>query len=311
MQNEEFGMTQGPRPTPFTLSLPPVFSLPETVVSHGWYRLPPFRWDEASGTLERTELLDGAGAVDVAFRARKRLTISSTADLSPFRDEIATRVNRMLQLHVDLEPFHRMCLRRRSHRLVAERAFGRLLCSTSLFEDAVKIVLTTNTTWAQTVRMATLLVDRLGSAAPSGSRAFPSPAQVAATTERVLREECRLGYRAAYVLAMARGIVNGSIDLERISDPAQETDQLFKSYRLLPGIGPYGSAHLLAMDGRHDHIAVDTEFRSFVRRAYLNGSDASDREMLAIYEKWGRWKYLGYWSELWLEIAGKVAERPK
>jgi 3-methyladenine DNA glycosylase/8-oxoguanine DNA glycosylase len=293
------------------LSLPADFSLPVTVDSHGWYRLPPFRWEEATETLGRTELLDGAGAVDLAFRVRRGLEVSSDVDLGPLRAEIAARVGRMLQLHLDLEPFHRLCRRRRSHRVVAEKGFGRLLCGTSLFEDAVKIILTTNTTWGQTVRMATLLVERVGTSSPSGHKAFPSPSQLAAVSERVLREECRLGYRAPYVLSLARGITDGSLDLDEIANPGLTSAELLKSYRRLPGIGPYGAAHLLAMDGRHDSIAVDTEFRSFVRRAHFRGEEVSDREMLHVYRGWGRWKYLGYWSELWMEIAGKVAEKRK
>lgn len=296
---------------PLTIPLPPAFTLPETVVSHGWYRLPPFRWDEKKRTLGRTELLDGSGAVDLVFRAARRLTVSSDSDLTPHRDDLAARINRMLQLHIDLDSFHARCRRRRSHRLVAERGFGRLLCGTTLFEDAVKIILTTNTTWSQTVRMATLLVERFGTPSPSGKRAFPSPAQIAATTDASLRGECRLGYRAPYVLGLARGIVDGTLDLDQIADPTQKTEELFHAYRKLPGIGPYGSAHLLAMDGRHDYIAVDTEFRSFVRRAHFKGKDATDKEMLHVYRGWGRWKYLGYWSELWMELAGRVAEKPK
>lgn len=297
--------------TRLSYDAPAGFTLPATVVSHGWYRLPPFRWDETTGTLFRTELLDGSGAADLAFRAGKRLTITSAADLAPHRDELASRVNRMLQLHLDLEAFHRLCLRRRSHRIVAQHGFGRLLCGTTLFEDAVKIILTTNTTWSQTVRMSTLLVERLGTPSPDGNKAFPTPAQIASSTETVLREECRLGYRAPYVLTLARGITDGSIDLARIADPSQDTESLFRSYLRLPGIGPYGSAHLLAMDGRHDYIAVDTEFRSFVRRAHFHGADVTDKEMLHVYRGWGRWKYLGYWSELWMELAGKVAEKPQ
>ena len=297
---------------PLTLTLPSAFSMPETVVSHGWYRLPPFRWDESSRTLGRTELIDGLGAVDLSFRAGKRLTVSSSADLTSARDEVARRTTRMLQLHLELELFHRQCRRRRSHRVVADRGFGRLLCATSLFEDAVKIILTTNTTWGQTVRMATLLVETLGTPSTSGRKAFPSAAQLAETTENVLRQQCRLGYRASYVLSLARGVVDGSIDLDRISDPSQDTPQLYKAYRELPGIGPYGSAHLLAMDGRHDYIAVDTEFRSFVRRAHFKGRDVSDDEMLKVYRGWGRWKYLGYWSELWLEeMEARLGKKPK
>ena len=90
--------------------------------------------------------------------------------------------------------------------------------------------------------------------------------------------------------------------------PSQSTEELFKSYRTLPGIGPYGAAHLLAMDGRHDFIAVDTEFRRFVRERYHKGRAVSDKTMLRRYSKWGRWKYLAYWSELWNEVADRLVE---
>ena len=74
---------------------------------------------------------------------------------------------------------------------------------------------------------------------------------------------------------------------------------LFQSYRSLPGIGPYGAAHLLAMDGRHDFFAVDSEFRRFVRETHHRGRKVGDAAMLRRYARWGRWKYLAYWSELW------------
>lgn len=73
----------------------------------------------------------------------------------------------------------------------------------------------------------------------------------------------------------------------------------FRRYLTLPGIGLYGAAHLLAMDGRHDFIAVDSEFRRFVRDTYHRGRTVSDATMLRRYATWGRWKYLAYWSELW------------
>ena len=69
----------------------------------------------------------------------------------------------------------------------------------------------------------------------------------------------RLGYRADYVHELSRGVENGGIDTSFASDTSLQTEQLFKSFKALPGIGPYGSAHLLAMEGRHDFIAVDTE----------------------------------------------------
>jgi 3-methyladenine DNA glycosylase/8-oxoguanine DNA glycosylase len=121
-----------------------------------------------------------------------------------------------------------------------------------------------------------------------------------------LQNDCRLGYRAKSIHALASGIVSGSIDLARIADPAQTTEALFASYRTLPGIGPYGAAHLLAMDGRHDFIAVDTEFRRFVREAYHGGRMVKDSTLLRRYKRWGPWKYLAYWSELWNSVADRL-----
>ena len=44
-----------------------------------------------------------------------------------------------------------------AHMWVVEARFGRLLCGSTLFEDVVKIIATTNTTWQQTKRMVELL----------------------------------------------------------------------------------------------------------------------------------------------------------
>jgi 3-methyladenine DNA glycosylase/8-oxoguanine DNA glycosylase len=210
----------------------------------------------------------------------------------------------MFQLELDLGQFHELARQSAPHEWVVEAKFGRLLCGSTLWEDAVKVIATTNTMWRQTVRMTELLVEKCGRRSPQGHAAFPLPEDVARFTADELQTDCRFGYRAKTIHALASGIVAGTIDLARISERGQSTPELFKSYLKLPGIGPYGAAHLLAMDGRHDFIAVDTEFRRFVRDRYHGGRAVSERTMLRRYAKWGRWKYLAYWSELW----GSVAE---
>src|SRR5207237_3830849 len=178
---------------------------------------------------------------------------------------------------------------------------GSLLCGATLFEDIVKIICTTNVTWSQTVRMVANLVDVCGRRG-----AFPTPRDITSFDTATLQARCRVGYRAKPIRALAAGIVDGSIDLARIANPQQSTEELFASYMTLPGLGPYGAAHLLAMDGRHDFIAVDTEFRRFVRETYHCGRRVADKTMLRRYAKWGRWKYLAYWSELWRSVAERL-----
>jgi 3-methyladenine DNA glycosylase/8-oxoguanine DNA glycosylase len=269
--------------------VPRGFRFAETVESHGWYRLAPFQWQREEGLLTRREVLGGRS---------KQLEIrcdglSLLLNL-PLTAELRSRLTRMFQLHVDLGEFFVLARGYPTHQWVEQSGFGRLLCGATLFEDIVKIIATTNVTWSQTVRMTALFVETCGN-----KGAFPSAEEVVRFSADELQEECRLGYRAKSIHALARGIVEGTLDLDAISDPAQTTQELFASYETLPGIGPYGAAHLLAMDGRHDFIAVDTEFRRFVRERYHSGRKVADKTLLRRYAKWGRWKYLAYWSELW------------
>src|SRR5207253_9344012 len=89
-----------------------------------------------------------------------------------------------------------MARRSESHVWVERAGFGRLLCGSTLFEDVVKIILTTNTMWKQTMRMTALLVEKCGRRTASGAAAFPEPSDVARFSAAELQEECRLGYRA-------------------------------------------------------------------------------------------------------------------
>jgi 3-methyladenine DNA glycosylase/8-oxoguanine DNA glycosylase len=246
------------------------FAFAATVTSHGWYRLAPFRWD--GKVLRRKEVLP-EGIVDLEITHRgNALHVAGAVD-SP---ELRARISRMFQLHLDLSEFHGMTRASEAHAWVAPAGFGRLLCGSTLWEDAVKVITTTNTMWSQTVRMVGLLVAKCGR-----DGAFPTQADVARFSAEELQRDCRLGYRAKSIRALAE------VDLGAVGD-----------YLDLPGIGPYGAAHLQAMDGIHDAIAVDTEFRRFVREKYHRGRKVSDATMLRRYAKWGRWKYLAYWSEM-------------
>jgi len=278
---------------------PPQFNFESTVVSHGWYLLAPFRWSARERALRRVEILGGKPAhLTISFDG-EALVVRGARDSAELRAKLA----RMFQLGVDTGGFVALARSSPDHAWVERAGFGRLLCGSTLFEDVAKIIATTNTMWSQTKRMVQLLVEKCGRGG-----AFPEPSDMARFSVDELQRDCRLGYRAKTLHALATGLTDGSIDVSRIADPSQSTEELFKSYRSLPGIGPYGAAHLLAMDGRHDFIAVDTEFRRFVRERYHKGRAVSDKTMLRRYSKWGRWKYLAYWSELWNSIADRLVE---
>ncbi len=287
----------GSIPTVASIPVPSNFVFQATVESHGWYRLAPFRWSSEEQVMRRAELVGGR-AVEIAIRFQDG-ALRGDRKLTP---ELRRKLTRMFQLDVETAEFVELTRRSPAHEWVERYGFGRLLCGATLFEDVVKIIATTNTMWSQTVRMVDLLVQKCGRRTADGHAAFPEAADVARFSADELQRDCRLGYRAKSIHALA----TGPIDFEALADPSQSTVELFHSYRSLPGIGPYGAAHLLAMDGRHDFIAVDTEFRRFVRERYHGGRKVSDATMLRRYAKWGRWKYLAYWAELWGSHIGRL-----
>ena len=271
------------------------------------------RWSREDGELRRREAL-GRRVVELVITSARDTLRVTASPVSRSRQSLTSaesaalekRIRRMFQLDLDLTGFFELSRGSAVHAWVEPSGFGRLLCGTTLWEDAVKIIATTNTTWRQTMRMVELLVAVCGR-----EGAFPEPEDVLRFGEAELQERCRLGYRARSVHSLARGIASGELDLEAIAGPSQTTAELFASYRKLPGIGPYGAAHLLAMDGRHDFIAVDSEFRRFVRETYHGGRKVSDKAMVRRYAKWGHWKYLAYWSELWGSVADRLQPLPE
>jgi N-glycosylase/DNA lyase len=271
-------------------------------MSHGWYLLAPMRYSARDKVLRRAEVIGGKPVELTISHDGRALSVEGARDSA----ELRAKLTRMFQLDVDTSDFVALTRNSPAHEWVERSGFGRLLCGSTLFEDVVKIIATTNTMWRQTVRMTELLVEKCGRRTRANRAAFPDPEDIVRFRPDELQQDCRLGYRAKSIHGLAKGIIDGSIDVARIIDPSQSTEELFESYRTLPGIGPYGAAHLLAMDGRHDFIAVDTEFRRFVRERYHKGRAVSDAAMLRRYTKWGRWKYLAYWAELWSSVADRL-----
>lgn len=213
----------------------------------------------------------------------------------------------MLRLDEDLAAFHARCRGAGPpFDRAATRGFGRLMRSPTLFEDLVKVLATTNTQWSGTIAMVGKLV---GLAGKGGS--FPGAARVAAMGTARIRNGARWGYRASYLAGLARAVAGGKLDLgawERWEGPTAELEE---EIRRVAGFGPYAAAHVLTLLGRYDRIGVDTVFRSFVRRTYFPRArkPVSDRRMLAVYERWGEWKMLAYWYELWSDyVDGSSAE---
>ena len=251
-----------------------------TVASHGWAHLAPWYWDPETGRLGRQERIgDRLGRVEMAQRDPVSMVALWQGFDAASLPEIQSRVRRWLS--ADWEPASAMAALGQDAALIA-RGGGRMLRCSSFYEDFVKTVLTINTSWSSTCRMAAALV------AEPGGGAFPGPDAVLDYGEGRLRDRAKLGFRAATLVAATHRLLgDGAID--RAGDGAPE--RLGHDYLVgLKGIGPYAAAHcrLLLLD--FTRIPVDSAVVAYLQERY--GCDAA--EFIASRSSWGDYLALGY-----------------
>jgi N-glycosylase/DNA lyase len=293
---------------------PEPFDLVLTVESHGFYDLAPWRWEPGRMVLGRPLLLTGGRVVHAEVTPAKgglhfRATAQGRLAAAEAR-EAKEALSTCLDFDEDLSPFRKRveeleALRALGRgkdlpdlRWVLARGAGRLLRSPTVFEDAVKTLLTTNCTWAVTRALVSRLCAELGEPAPLGGTTFPTPAAMASRGERFYRERIRAGYRAPFLLALARGVAVGELDLEGLRGSAEETEVLARRIRSLDGFGPYATEHLLRLLGRHGHLALDSWNRAKLARLRGKKRPPSDRTLRRWYARYGEWAGLAMWLEV-------------
>jgi 3-methyladenine DNA glycosylase/8-oxoguanine DNA glycosylase len=286
-----------------TLSARPPFSLPAVVGSHGWIRLAPFGEDDRTGGLTYVGQLDSGRVVEMLIQeAEGGVSVEVDSPLSEAEQaEVARQVEWMLGLRQDFSAFYALARKEPKLAHVEERAQGRVLRSPTLFEDTVKTILTTNTSWAGTIRMVKALVSQFGAPLPADPtrHAFPTPDQLAATDQETLRSAAGLGYRAPYVLELARSVVSGTLDLEGFKTAGIPISQLRKQLLAIKGVGEYAAANLLMLLGRYDFVPVDSWALKMVSHEWYGGEPIGQAEVEAAFEHWAEWKGLAYWFWDW------------
>lgn len=273
--------------------------LRRTLGSHGVAALPPQRLDETARVLETT-LPVGRGARTIRIQPGRRghAAVVLLSGRAGQRDaaRLLETVAHLLRLDDDLSPFYEVAAADPALDWVTAGA-GRMLRSPTVFEDVVKTIATTNCSWALTTRMVTAIVDNLGVAAPGGRRAFPSAEAMAGAGEDFYREVARSGYRAPYFLQLATAVAEDAIDLEALRDPGLPDEEVAARLLALPGIGPYGAAHvMLTSAGRYSRLVLDSWTRP--KYARLAGRRAKDATIERRFRRYGEWAGLAFWLQL-------------
>jgi N-glycosylase/DNA lyase len=273
------------------LPLPPGFSFDAVVRSHGWYDLPPFVYDREEGAL-RTVVAAHSRAARLEFRVRgeKLETKGTNLDASDLR-AIARRA---FSLDVDLSAAERSFAGIPVlSRALGERG-GRMLRAPTLFEDAVKMLFTTNCSWAATRGMVTRLIALAG----ADGVAFPTAESVADLSTSSIGRRVRCGYRAEALRLFARRVASGDLDLAPWEDPARSSEEVRAVILRERGFGPYASEGLLRILGRHDFFALDSWTRQQFRRIYPGRARTTDRAIARRYGRFGAHRGLALWLDM-------------
>jgi N-glycosylase/DNA lyase len=262
--------------------------------SHGWYDLPPFAYDRDARTLRFT-YLDRGAPVDVRLSQAGRETVTATTKSLPSREGFEAAVRRVLDLDADLAPFHELCRARSEDGFawIAERGAGRILRAPTVFEDAVKVLATTNCTWAVTRGIVRNLVAMYGRGG-----AFPDAAFLAGVPEARLKDEARLGYRAAYLAAFAERVAGGKLDLARWEDRARPAEEVGKEIRAESGFGPYAASTLGRLLGKHEGLGLDSWSRKKITQLRFRGRAVKDARVERFYAPFGSHAGLAFWLDV-------------
>jgi N-glycosylase/DNA lyase len=189
-----------------TIPTPVTFNFKRTAISHGWYDLPPFELDQNTWTITRVIDLDRGVPVTVSIRGGARgLKVTTAREVGKKgTDKIIRDVRHMLRLDDDMKQFYEVVSNDQDFCWIASSGAGRMLRSPTVFEDLVKMICTTNCSWALTDKMINSLVNALGRASRDGRPAFPTPEAMTGQPEKFYRDEVRAGYRAPYLIELAR-----------------------------------------------------------------------------------------------------------
>ena len=222
-----------------------------------------FRWN-----------LQGDAWTGVIGRHWVRLKVENNSLVAQTAEPVAdwNWLTHYLQIELDLEAVLASFPDDEAMRAAVSACHGLRLLRQDPWECLASFILSSTKQIVQIQQIIALLCQRHGEAlrVPDGYAAaytFPSPARLARATETELRN-CKMGFRAPYLLATARIIADGQLDLARlhqmpVGDARAELLQL-------PGVGPkIADCVLLFAYGFQAAFPVDVWVMKALRQLYF------------------------------------------
>jgi N-glycosylase/DNA lyase len=210
----------------------------------------------------------------------------------------------MMRLDDDLQQFYVAMSADADFAWITNEGAGRLLRSPTVYEDLVKMICTTNCSWALTEKMVTALVNELGRKSDDDRKSFPDARIMSEQSEAFYRDKIRAGYRAPYLKELAQRVVSLEVAVESWLSSDASLPDLIKEMKAVKGVGNYAAENLLKLIGRYDGLALDSWTRAQFAKMRNQGRSASDKRISRFYARFDSWRGLALWCDMtrdWLD----------
>ena len=131
-------------------------------------------------------------------------------------------------------------------------------------------------------KMQNLLFKNYGEKVKIGNEeiyTYPKADRIAKVSEKELREKIKLGYRAPYLLNMAKEITNDKTIIEKID--IMKTKEARKYLMNFKGIGiKIADIILMYGFGKRDAFPLDVWVKNAIKREYFENKDVSNKEIM-------------------------------
>jgi N-glycosylase/DNA lyase len=162
---------------------------------------------------------------------------------------------------------------------------------------------------AHIAQMSHAIRRKYGRTVASGFHAYPTAAELACATEEELRA-CSLGYRAKNLLATARMVAEGALDLESVRrlGPEEALAELCRA----PGVGVKVANCVLLFGYEHlGAFPIDVWIERVLREHYFKGKRRVTTARLQEYSRDYFGPYGGYAQQYLFHHARKTWQRPR
>lgn len=275
------------------LKIPPHYSLRSVLLSHGWSALPPFQVGNNHNDITFAFSGSGKPTLIQISQKGKKLEIDSGRKLKNL--ELET-IQQMFGLNLVLDSFFKMAIKH-NRQWIQKHHMGRLMRAESVFEDLIKLILTTNCTWSLTKKMVGDLCNNLGEKV-QGFSTFPKAEVIAKKNENYFKNVVKTGYRAPYLVKISKMVASGQLDLESWKNSDRTYAELRKEILALPGAGPYVAENLLRYLGKYDGLGVDSWVRGRLQQMWNASSQPDDKAILKKYKQFEDFKGLVLWCDV-------------